>query len=308
MDLSDDDDFDLPSSNFSSSSSNNNNYNSSSSSSNSKYRGRSSLIKTQAQLDKERYEQQQNYENKARSQHQERKRLMREVFNRRLEDFKTREEFEKYDEEREIIIWSKIKGFDRWQYNTKTDPETWIDLPIVDMKLLSRSKRKKASGSANAIKQTLAGGRKVAHLGTMSWRADDSSNGRLRFISATDRIDAEIKKYKDVIQRNKNRLLEEERLIEAQIADEMIEMEQQLQAFEKYDRKTQSNLSKRMNAVTDENDETNKRRRYDVYMSSTMEREKWELFDSLKIYPLTSAINNGIGAPQINRHVSLLDD
>ena len=39
-------------------------------------------------------------------------------------------------------------------------------------------------------------------------------------------------KYKDVIQRNKNRLLEEERLIEAQIADEMIEMEQQLQAFE----------------------------------------------------------------------------
>eukprot|EP00942_MAST-04A_sp_MAST-4A-sp1_P000238 g238.t1 len=233
---------------------------------------------------------------------------MREVFNRRLEDFKTREEFEKYDEEREIIIWSKIKGFDRWQYNTKTDPETWIDLPIVDMKLLSRSKRKKASGSADAIKQTLAGGRKVAHLGTMSWRADDSSNGRLRFISATDRIDEEIKKYKDVIQRNKNRLLEEERLIEAQIADEMIEMEQQLQAFEKYDRKTQSNLSKRMNAVTDENDETNKRRRYDVYMSSTLEREKWELFDSLKIYPLTSAINNGIGAPQINRHVSLLDD
>ena len=111
-----------------------------------------------------------------------------------------------------------------------------------------------------------------------------------------------------MIQRNKNRLLEEERLIEAQIADEMIEMEQQLQAFEKYDRKTQSNLSKRMNAVTDENDETNKRRRYDVYMSSTLEREKWELFDSLKIYPLTSAINNGIGAPQINRHVSLLDD
>lgn len=276
MDLSDDDDFDVPGSAYGTNSSSRNS-------------GSNRLIKTQAQVERERFKKQETYENKARSQRQERKRLIREVFNRRVDDFNSREEFEKYDEEREIIIWSKVKGFDRWQYNTSTNPDIWLDLPVADMKELSKSKRRKNNGTS----VPLLGGSKIAHLGSMSWRASDSTNGKLRSVSAYDRIEEEIKLHKETIQKNKNRLLEEEREIEVQINEEIHEMEKQLQNFEKHDRKMQYNLNKRMNAVDEEDDEAKKRRRYDVYMHSTLEREEWEFYDSLHIYhPMVRTISN----------------
>jgi len=263
MDLSDDDDFDVSVSNS---------YQPSKS---------SSLIQTKAQAQNERFKQQQNYDIKARNQRQERKRLMREVFNRRREDFPSQAAFEKYDEERELIVWSKVKGFDIWQYNTSTNEDVWLDLPVVDMKLLSKSKSRKSS-SSGAVKQTLTGG-KIAHLGTMSWRSEDSTNGKLRFLSTQDRIAEEIRLHKDIIQKNKNRLLEEEREIEAEIADEIFHMEKQIEGFQKRDRDEHNNL-RRMNTAVDDAD-INKRRRHDVYLSSAFEREKRELFDSLKVFP-----------------------
>lgn len=282
MDLSDDDDFDVPGSAYGTISPS---------------RSGSRLIQTQAQVEREQFKKQETYENKERNQRQERKRLIREVFNRRLEDFNSREEFEKYDEEREIIIWSKVKGFDRWQYNTSTNPDIWLDLPVADMKELSRSKRRKNSG----ITVPLLGGSKIAHLGSMSWRASDSTNGKLRSLSASDRIEQEIKLHKETIQKNKNRLLEEEREIESQINEEIYEMEKQLQIFEKYDRKTQYNLNKRMNAVDEEDEEANKRRRYDVYMHSTLEREEWELYDSLHTFhPMVSTMSSRTNNNKIN--------
>ena len=33
-----------------------------------------------------------------------------------------------------------MKGFDIWQYNTSTNEDVWLDLPVVDMKLLSKVK------------------------------------------------------------------------------------------------------------------------------------------------------------------------
>lgn len=276
MDLSDDDDFDVPGSAYGTNSSSRNS-------------GSNRLIKTQAQVERERFKKQETYENKARSQRQERKRLIREVFNRRADDFNSREEFEKYDEEREIIIWCKVKGFDRWQYNTSTNPDIWFDLPVADMKELSKSKRRKNNGTS----VPLLGGSKIAHLASMSWRASDSTNGKLRSLSAYDRIEEEIKLHKEAIQKNKNRLLEEEREIEIQINEEIHEMEKQIQNFEKYDRKMQYNLNKRMNAVDEEDDEAKKRRRYDVYMHSILEREEWEFYDSLHIYhPMVRTISN----------------
>ena len=167
MDLSDDDDFDI-------------------SSSNSYPLSRSrSLIQTKAQAQNERFKQQQNYDIKARNQRQERKRLMWRFSTVAGKTF-LQAAFEKYDEERELIVWSKVKGFDIWQYNTSTNEDVWLDLPVVDMKLLSKSKSRKSS-SSGAVKQTLTGG-KIAHLGTMSWRSEDSTNGKLRFLSTQDRI------------------------------------------------------------------------------------------------------------------------